>query len=129
MLTTTELNSCRVCVHRRNAEIEAQIAQLRAALLHKEQEHDRMQLQLAQEKEEREKVQRKVSDAGCSSSPDLQKRRGVLVSRVFVVVISMAAEHKRLQGNVTGMLTHLRCIFENSNWCMRRMSTRKCSSR
>ena len=55
-------------MHCRNAEIEAQIAQLRAALLHKEQEHDRMQLQLAQEKEEREKVQRKVSNADCSTS-------------------------------------------------------------
>ena len=44
----------------RNAEIEAQIAHLRAELLHKEQEHDRVQLQLTQEKEERERAQRKV---------------------------------------------------------------------
>ena len=44
----------------RNAEIEAQIAHLRAELLHKEQENDRVQLQLTQEKEERERAQRKV---------------------------------------------------------------------
>ncbi|KAA6426660.1 MAG: CENPE type kinesin [Trebouxia sp. A1-2] len=43
-----------------NAEIEAQIAHLRAELLHKEQENDRVQLQLTQEKEERERAQRKV---------------------------------------------------------------------
>ena len=91
MLTTTEFDSCSVCVHRRNAEIEAQIAQLRAALLHKEQEHDRMQLQLAQEKEEREKVQRKVS---CSSCPDLQERRGVLVS-IFPVVMIVGLQSTR----------------------------------
>ena len=44
----------------RNVEIEAQIAHLRAELLHKEQENDRVQLQLTQEKEERERAQRKV---------------------------------------------------------------------
>ena len=48
------------CIHR-NAEIEAQIAHLRAELLHKEQENDRVQLQLTQEKEERERAQRKVT--------------------------------------------------------------------
>lgn len=50
------------CLHHvcRNAEIEAQIAHLRAELLHKEQENDRVQLQLTQEKEERERAQRKV---------------------------------------------------------------------
>lgn len=49
-----------ISVAYRNAEIEAQIAHLRAELLHKEQENDRVQLQLTQEKEERERAQRKV---------------------------------------------------------------------
>ena len=49
-----------MCLAYRNAEIEAQIAHLRAELLHKEQENDRVQLQLTQEKEERERAQRKV---------------------------------------------------------------------
>ena len=76
-------DNCTAWVLCRNAEIEAQIAQLRAALLHKEQEHDRMQLQLAQEKEEREKVQRKVSDAGRSTA-QRQEREGALVSNVLL---------------------------------------------
>ena len=35
---------------RHHADVEAQIQQLRAALLHKEQEHELVQLQLAKEK-------------------------------------------------------------------------------
>ena len=45
---------------RRNAEVEAQIAHLRAELLHKEQENERVQTQLAQEKAERERAERQV---------------------------------------------------------------------
>lgn len=50
---------CACCLFR-NAEIEAQIAHLRAELLHKEQENDKVQVELIQEKEERERAQRKV---------------------------------------------------------------------
>lgn len=50
-----------VClVGHRNAEVEAQIAHLRAELLHKEQENARVQMQLEKEKEERERAQRQV---------------------------------------------------------------------
>ena len=45
---------------RNNAEVEAQIAALRAELLHKEQENARVQTQLAKEKEERERAERQV---------------------------------------------------------------------
>ena len=45
---------------RHHADVEAQIQQLRAALLHKEQEHELVQLQLAKEKEERERAERQV---------------------------------------------------------------------
>ena len=45
---------------RRNADVEAEIGQLRAQLLHKDQENERVQLQLQEEKEERERAQRKV---------------------------------------------------------------------
>ena len=41
--------------------MEEQIAHLRAELLHREQEHDRVQLQLVKEKEERERAERQVS--------------------------------------------------------------------
>ena len=41
-------------------EVEAQIASLRAELLHKEQENERVQLQLLKEREDREKAQKKV---------------------------------------------------------------------
>ena len=41
--------------------MEEQIAHLRAELLHKEQENDRVQLQLVKEKEERERAERQVS--------------------------------------------------------------------
>ena len=41
--------------------MEDQIASLRAELLHKEQENDRVQLQLVKEREDREKAQRQVS--------------------------------------------------------------------
>ena len=44
----------------RNTEVEGQIASLRAELLHKEQENDRVQLQLLKEREDREKAQRQV---------------------------------------------------------------------
>lgn len=44
----------------RNTEIEAQIATLRAELLHKEQENEIVQLQLAKEREDREKAERQV---------------------------------------------------------------------
>jgi len=47
------------CAHR-NADVEAEIGQLRAQLLHKDQENERVQLQLQEEKEERERAQRKV---------------------------------------------------------------------
>ena len=40
--------------------IEAEINRLRAELLHKDQEGERMAAQLAAEKEERERAQRKV---------------------------------------------------------------------
>ena len=40
-----------------NVHIEAEINRLRAELLHKDQDHDRMSLQLAAEKEERERAQ------------------------------------------------------------------------
>lgn len=40
--------------------MEEQIAHLRAELLHKEQETQRVQLQLVKEKEERERAERKV---------------------------------------------------------------------
>jgi hypothetical protein len=49
---------------RRNAEVEAQIAALRAELLHKEQENARVQTQLAKEKEERERAERQVRAGG-----------------------------------------------------------------
>ena len=45
---------------RRNADVEAEIGQLRAQLLHKDQENERVQLQLQEEKEERERAQRKA---------------------------------------------------------------------
>ncbi len=101
-------------MHCRNAEIEAQIAQLRAALLHKEQEHDRMQLQLAQEKEEREKVQRKVRDAVCSAYPKFRREEGFW-SQNFVVMMSGAAQHKRMQGTVTGSADTSK-LFKSSGW-------------
>jgi hypothetical protein len=41
--------------------VEAQIAHLRAELLHKEQENARVQMQLEKEKEERERAQRQVN--------------------------------------------------------------------
>ena len=44
----------------RNTEVEGQIASLRAELLHKEQENERVQLQLVKEREDREKAQRQV---------------------------------------------------------------------
>eukprot|EP00891_Asterochloris_glomerata_P009575 jgi/Astpho2/9575/e_gw1.00146.42.1_t len=97
-----------------NAEIEAQIAQLRAALLHKEQEHDRMQLQLAQEKEEREKVQRKVRDAVCSAYPKFRREEGFW-SQNLVVMMSGAAQHKRMQGTVTGSADTSK-LFKSSGW-------------
>ena len=40
--------------------MEEQIAHLRAELLHREQETQRVQLQLVKEKEERERAERKV---------------------------------------------------------------------
>ena len=40
--------------------MEAQIGSLRAELLHKEQEHERVQLQLVKEREDRERAQRQV---------------------------------------------------------------------
>ena len=43
-----------------NADVEEQIGHLRAELLHKEQETQRVQLQLAKEVEERERAERKV---------------------------------------------------------------------
>jgi hypothetical protein len=49
----------------RNAEVEQQIAQLRAELLHKEQENELVQMQLAKEKEERERAQRQVCLHAC----------------------------------------------------------------
>ena len=49
--------SCECC---RNAEVEEQIAHLRAELLHKEQENMCVQLQLQQEVLERERAQKKV---------------------------------------------------------------------
>lgn len=44
----------------RNTEVEGQIASLRAELLHKEQENERVQLQLVKEREDRERAQRQV---------------------------------------------------------------------
>jgi len=44
----------------RNADVEAQIAHLRAELLHKEQENERVQAALAREVEERERAERQV---------------------------------------------------------------------
>ena len=44
----------------RNADVEEQIAHLRAELLHKEQENERVQLQLVKEKEERERAERQA---------------------------------------------------------------------
>jgi hypothetical protein len=52
-----------------NAEVEAEIAALRAQLLHKEQEHERVALALEQEKEERERAQRKVRSQQVASKP------------------------------------------------------------
>ena len=40
--------------------MEGQIASLRAELLHKDQENERVQLQLVKEREDREKAQRQV---------------------------------------------------------------------
>ena len=50
--------------------MEAQIAALRAELLHKEQENERVQLQLTKEKEERERAERQVcaADKACHES-------------------------------------------------------------
>jgi len=45
---------------RRNADVEAEIAQLRAQLLHADQSRELVQNQLQEEKEERERAQRKV---------------------------------------------------------------------
>ena len=45
---------------RSNADVEAQIAHLRAELLHKEQENERVQAALAREVEERERAERQV---------------------------------------------------------------------
>ena len=45
--------------------MEEQIAHLRAELLHKEQETQRVQLQLVKEKEERERAERKVEPVRC----------------------------------------------------------------
>ena len=50
----------KIYLQNRNTEIEAQIAALRAELLHKEQENDIVQLQLAKEREDREKAERQV---------------------------------------------------------------------
>jgi hypothetical protein len=41
--------------------VEFQIASLRAELLHKEQENERVQLDLLKEREDREKAQKQVS--------------------------------------------------------------------
>ena len=51
--------------------MEAQIAALRAELLHKEQENERVQLQLAKEKEDRERAERQVcaADKACQERP------------------------------------------------------------
>ena len=46
-----------------NAEVEEQIAHLRAELLHKEQENMCVQLQLQQEVQQRERAQKKVTAA------------------------------------------------------------------
>ena len=53
----------------RNADVEAEIGQLRAQLLHKDQENERVQLQLQEEKEERERAQRKVPPCAGAESP------------------------------------------------------------
>ena len=50
--------------------MEAQIAALRAELLHKEQENERVQLQLAKEKEDRERAERQV----CAAAKACQER-------------------------------------------------------
>ena len=46
----------------RNTHIEEEINRLRAELLRKDQDNERMQMQLAAEKEERERAQRKVDN-------------------------------------------------------------------
>ena len=48
------------CFSYSNAEVEEQIAHLRAELLHKEQENMCVQLQLQQEVQQRERAQKKV---------------------------------------------------------------------
>lgn len=50
------------CLHS-NADVEAEIAQLRAQLLHADQARELVQNQLAEEKEERERAQRKVGSS------------------------------------------------------------------
>jgi len=49
---------------RSNADVEAQIAHLRAELLHKEQENERVQAALAREVEERARAERQACRQG-----------------------------------------------------------------
>ena len=57
-------------MRRFSPELEAQIAHMRAELLRQEQDRQRAEAQLAVEKEERERAQRKVS-RGCPGPPFL----------------------------------------------------------
>ena len=67
----------------RDAAVEADIQQLRAELLHREQANGLVQLQLLEEKEERERAQRKV---GCRSSPRSHQLRQLLLMLCCVVL-------------------------------------------
>jgi hypothetical protein len=73
----------------RNAEVEAQIAHLRAELLHKEQENARVQMQLEKEKEERERAQRQVLSLSLSLSPPSLSPALPLPPPLFYIYLSL----------------------------------------
>ena len=89
--------ACWACACR-NAEIEAQIAHLRAELLHKEQENDRVQLQLTQEKEERERAQRKVTASPLYS---LHRHPNSICKGVSEAMASATDQSAALQASVS----------------------------